>query len=256
MRFRFVGPFREGLRPGDVYTLNGQSFLHTHTGARSITIPPPDDSDRGPAGEQGVTGKDGIDGVVGPPGEPGIVWRGAWRKETSYVVNNVVTHDHAAWICVAPDGSMRPGVTAKSWKLFVKAERGERGEKGGSSQGRRGPAGADAATVEAGFAESMARGDVVCIAGDNIVSRAIANTEATATAVGLVSGPNRYQTHGPLTCETWTLTPGTVYYLDPSTPGAMTTTYPTGSGQYVVILGAAATPTQLNINIHWLLVQP
>ncbi|KKL61595.1 hypothetical protein LCGC14_2193730 [marine sediment metagenome] len=45
------------------------------------------------------------------------------------------------------------------------------------------------------------------------------------------------------------LTPGTVYYLDPTTPGNITETAPTSGGQYVIRVGKAIRTTELEISI-------
>jgi hypothetical protein len=78
----------------------------------------------------------------------------------------------------------------------------------------------------------------------------IATQDVAAGQVG------EYVSVGPVSCASWSLTPGSVYYLSPSVAGSLTTVYPDNSGEFVVILGAATTPTQLNLQIHWMLEQP
>jgi hypothetical protein len=46
------------------------------------------------------------------------------------------------------------------------------------------------------------------------------------------------------------LTVGSVFYLDPTTPGNITSTVPSTSGQYVVTIGTALSTTQLDIQIQ------
>ena len=46
------------------------------------------------------------------------------------------------------------------------------------------------------------------------------------------------------------LDPGDLYYLSPSTAGAITTTAPTGSGQAVTRLGEAATATDFSVQVE------
>jgi len=107
------------------------------------------------------------------------------------------------------------------------------------------------------FDTTTAAGEVVFVSDDGHVDLAQANGEPQTLAVGIAiqdvfgGATGEYITSGPVECETWNLTPGVVYYLDPDVPGGITSTYPTTVGDYVVILGAAATPTQLNLEIHW-----
>lgn len=116
-------------------------------------------------------------------------------------------------------------------------------------------------TMEAIFDSNTAAGEVVYISGDGHVDLAQANSGLTTTAVGIATqdvsagGTGEYIPVGPVSCDTWTLAPGTVYYLDPNVPGGMTATYPDNFGEFVIILGAAATSKQLNLEIHWMLEQ-
>lgn len=50
------------------------------------------------------------------------------------------------------------------------------------------------------------------------------------------------------------LTEGSIYYLDPVNPGKLTTTAPTITGQYLIIVGYAVSLTQLSINIQRMLL--
>lgn len=129
------------------------------------------------------------------------------------------------------------------------------------SGGRVDGGGGGSVTMEAIFDSNTLMGDVVYISGDGHVDLAQADNGVTATAVGvaiqdvMAGGTGEYIPVGPVTCATWSLSAGTVYFLDPSTPGGMTATYPTTPGHFVVILGAAASSTQLNLEIHWMLEQ-
>lgn len=130
------------------------------------------------------------------------------------------------------------------------------------SGGRTDGGGGGSVTMEAIFDSDTAAGQVIYISGDGHVDLAQANAGSTTTASGIAiqdvaSGQTgEYIPVGPVTCETWSLSPGSVYYLSPSVAGGMTTTYPDSSGQFVIILGAAATTTQLNLEIHWMMEQP
>ena len=74
------------------------------------------------------------------------------------------------------------------------------------------------------------------------------------TAADTVAGPGEVITSGPFTNEAWSLTPGIVYYLSPSSPGGISATFPSTIGDHVIILGAATTPTSINLEIHWALI--
>lgn len=114
-------------------------------------------------------------------------------------------------------------------------------------------------SVTAIFDSDTSKGSVIYISGDGHVDLAQADDGVTATAAGIASQDvlagqsGEYIPVGPVTCETWSLSPGSVYYLSPSLAGGMSTTYPTAG--FVVILGEATTPTQLNLGIHWMLEQ-
>lgn len=114
-------------------------------------------------------------------------------------------------------------------------------------------------SVAAIFDSDTLAGQVIFISGDGHVDLAQADNGGRTTAVGiatqdvLAGQPGEYIPVGPVSCETWNLTPGIVYYLDPSVAGGLTHVYPTSPGQFVIILGAATTPTQLNLQIHWML---
>jgi len=67
----------------------------------------------------------------------------------------------------------------------------------------------------------------------------------------------QYITEGKITREDWTeiagtatLAPGATYFLDPSSPGRITETAPTNSGQYVVRIGRATSTLVLDVEIE------
>ena len=110
---------------------------------------------------------------------------------------------------------------------------------------------------QAVFDSNADKGAVVYISSSGHVDLAQANGEPQALAIGLAAADvadgatGRYVTSGPFTNEAWNLTPGAVYYLDPSTPGVLTSTFPDAMGNRVCIVGAAITSIQINIDIHW-----
>ena len=89
-----------------------------------------------------------------------------------------------------------------------------------------------------------------------------ANAQATTGAVGVsisdaaAAATCKYLTEGKVTRSDWTevagvtsLTPGVLYYLSPTTAGRITSTAPTTTGQFVVVIGRATSATELDIEI-------
>lgn len=117
-----------------------------------------------------------------------------------------------------------------------------------------------ATTTPATFDSDALKGNVVYVSGDGHVDLALGTGYPQSLAIGLATADTlagndgEVITSGPFNNEAWSLTPGTVYYLSPSSPGGMTDTFPSTVGDHVIILGAALTPTQLKIDIHWALI--
>jgi hypothetical protein len=99
------------------------------------------------------------------------------------------------------------------------------------------------------------------------VDKAKADASGTVQVMGLVAStsiaagsPGTVQCDAALsaittqwdavTGQTGGLTAGSVYYLDPATPGKLTVTAPTTAGQYVVRVGLALSTTELDIGIN------
>ena len=79
-----------------------------------------------------------------------------------------------------------------------------------------------------------------------------------ATADALATETATYTSDGQVTRSDWTaiagtasLTPGVIYFLDPTTAGKITATAPTTIGDFVVRLGRALTTTTLDVEIGW-----
>jgi len=186
---------------------------------------PADPSCQGSPGRDGRDGRHGIDGKNGRDGE-----RGAKGE---------------------------PGEAGKRGK---RGEAGERGRDGNSYSHTRvihqnDPTGVP---VPAIFDSLMFRGQVVYISGDGHVDLALAQGSAnapSAMAVGFAldttnaGQAGNYITNGVIENESWNLTPGIPYYLSPTVPGGITPDYPTTFGDYVIIVGFAATEKSLVINI-------
>ncbi len=210
-----------------------------------------------------------------------LLYKGDYVKGEHYPPGSIVKRDgryvvysHNGWqdvaappdaSCIGPPG--RDGVDGRDSTVP-----GPRGNDGADStvpgprgpRGKRGPKAepgatyysvrrtTQGATVTTGWSESVAFGDVVRVAGDGVAAKALAHgSDAAALAVGVCNGSTSYQTSGVLENPAWNLTPGTVYYLSPTTPGAITSVFPDAPGNRVVIVGSALTPTKLNIAIHW-----
>lgn len=111
---------------------------------------------------------------------------------------------------------------------------------------------------------AAAIGRAVYVSGSSTFGLASANATATKGVVGLVrdtsiaaGASGNIQTDGVLsaTAAQWSavtseqngLTPGATYYLSATTPGAITSTPPSTTGQYVVTVGIALSSTVLDI---------
>lgn len=98
-------------------------------------------------------------------------------------------------------------------------------------------------------------GDAVYVSSSNTASQAQADNSNTAYAIGVVTAKS-----APTVCEVtlagraeaaaYVLTPGTRYYLSESTPGALTSTIPTGSGEYIALVGTAITANALVLQVE------
>lgn len=120
--------------------------------------------------------------------------------------------------------------------------------------------GGGAEPVHAIFDSDAQKGDLVYVSGNGHVDLAVGTGFPQSHAIGVAAQDvtagqsGDVITGGPFTSENWSLTPGTVYFLSATTPGALTATAPNSIGNHVIILGAATTDAQLNLEIHWALV--
>jgi type VI secretion system Hcp family effector len=93
----------------------------------------------GPQGMAGPTGPIGPSGPTGPQGAfgpKGLQWRGPWDAAASYLADDSVHHEGAAWVALRASTGVPP-VSGGDWGLL--AARGEQGAKG--EQGPQGEAG-------------------------------------------------------------------------------------------------------------------
>ncbi len=124
----------------------------------------------------------------------------------------------------------------------------------------------DLIEMDNGNAGTITICQAVYVDGVDSVDEAKADAAATMDVVGLVkdvtiaaAANGMIQTDGILvattgqwdavTGDTGGLTAGTVYYLDASTAGSITSTAPTTVSQYVVQLGRAISTTDMEISI-------
>lgn len=124
----------------------------------------------------------------------------------------------------------------------------------------------DVQSMTNGNGGAITIGQPVYVDSANSVDLAQADAAGTIEVLGLVyptsiasAATGWIQTDGILSATTgqWDtvtggaggLTVGSVYYLDPSTAGMLTTTAPTTAGQYVVRVGKAISTTELEISI-------
>tara|TARA_Y100001970_G_scaffold294305_1_gene450187 strand:- start:8408 stop:8938 length:531 start_codon:yes stop_codon:yes gene_type:complete len=120
-----------------------------------------------------------------------------------------------------------------------------------------GMGGGSALEIELTAAENLAKGDAVYIDSNGKVAKAIHNTSRdTATVAGLVNdtvsanGTATLSFAGKIDLTGWSggnLTVGSRYFLNGS--GAISTTPPSSSGQYVVFIGEALNSNTLALNI-------
>jgi hypothetical protein len=106
---------------------------------------------------------------------------------------------------------------------------------------------------------SVAVGDWVRMSGSTVV-QAQADSATNANVIGLViakSGATTadVQTVGVTTSIFVGLTVNVNYFLSPITPGAMTTTEPSGAGEVYYILGRSLNGTQFNISLSTAIVR-
>lgn len=114
--------------------------------------------------------------------------------------------------------------------------------------------GPDTATIAA--SENLASGDFVNLWNSTGIKVRKADTSTSGKeADGFVlsavtSGNNALVYFSGLNTSVTGLTVGSVYYIDPAVPGAVTTTAPTGTGQVVQRVGKAVSATELEVTIE------
>lgn len=104
-------------------------------------------------------------------------------------------------------------------------------------------------------ADDLVAGEVVYISAANTVDKAdVSGAGAASRVVGMVVGaaldttPVSIASDGVVKTLSG-LTAGSRYYADPATPGAITTTTPSGAGNTIVQIGYAKSATQMHLQI-------
>jgi hypothetical protein len=102
---------------------------------------------------------------------------------------------------------------------------------------------------------SIADRDALYISSANKVSPAQGNATPNAYLIGFARGAAPANSSVEVVSEGLLdgfsgLTPGARYYLSPTTPGAITSTLPTGTGNIIVKVGFAKSATELQIKIE------
>lgn len=113
--------------------------------------------------------------------------------------------------------------------------------------------GADYATLlGVGDSLGMSVGDVVYVSGSNAVAPADASSDSTMPCRGMVVGTGAgtvdVRTHGYVTGLAG-LTPGADYYVSASAPGAITSTAPSNTGEWVQKVGWALTSSVFVVEV-------
>ena len=147
--------------------------------------------------------------------------------------------------------------TATSAIVFVS----DANVSGGRFPSTGGGAGGDE-PIEATFTSTAVEGMVLYVPSNATVDLAQADSASTWGAIGIAhenvsaAALGDYVTEGQITKTDWTtvtgsvsLTPGATYYLSAATPGFMTSTPPSTTGQSVVVVGHALTTQIFDIEI-------
>lgn len=105
--------------------------------------------------------------------------------------------------------------------------------------------------------EAIAAGDAVYISAANTVSLADTSVEATSRIIGVAGAAIANGATGSICSDGVVagyagLTAGSRYFQDPATPGGLTVTPPTGSGESIVQVGYAKSATELQLQIDFL----
>lgn len=271
MKFRFHNvPRHGGSKPGDVVgawtcvrATNDQPSESSPDWRPSVVRDSAWD-EPGPPGPPGTDGTNGANGQDGRAGDDGRGWTytGEWSSSRQYNEGDVATADGSSFVCLK-DHKDREPPNRRFWGVVATAGRDGVDGRDGFGKGVKGDRG-DTVDTSATADSQMTIGDVIYASGNGhvdlaVASPAVGDERAKAFAFGIVTSVKgstvKYRTTGVVENPNWSLTPQEVYYLSPTVPGGMTSTYPSESGQFVVILGVATSPTQLALNIHWMLEQ-
>jgi hypothetical protein len=238
----------------------------------------------GPPGRDGNDGRDGV-GKDGKDGRDGVDAEslnpvGEWRATKQYEPLDICTHENNSWLCTNPNKNREPGDGSRYWQAVAKSIRGPRGLEGGA--GQRGRSSIPLQNeilqrleeIEAGgsggsellpliFDSNAVKGLALYASSDGHCNLARANSESTSGVIGLCNSDSvnagaagNINADGILESSDWSavledgsplLSTGVVYYLSPNVAGKLTATGPATPGEFVVVIGRAASGTQFVI---------
>lgn len=151
---------------------------------------------KGDKGDQGLQGEEGPPGPIGPAG---LVWKGQWEAETSYVTDDAVGYEGASYFCIAENQGDLPTNSPNSWALLasqgaqgqrgIQGLKGDKGDKGDTGdrglQGAQGPKGDKGEKGETGAIGPQGP------AGQNNTNNPVYTTQlAVSTSYSAIAIPN------------------------------------------------------------------
>lgn len=93
------------------------------TGATGAQGPKGDTGATGPQGPQGIQGQTGATGAQGATGPKGAQWRGTYSAGVTYSVDDIVSYDGSAWICISGTTGNAPPtlptISNTKWELLA-----------------------------------------------------------------------------------------------------------------------------------------
>jgi hypothetical protein len=206
-------------------------------GATGATGPPGLDGSQGPTGATGVAGSEGATGATGTAGTQGAT--------------GATGIAGAAGATGATGTAGATGATGANGAQGATGATGAQGNTGVGATGATGPAGSGGtSTIDVNqTGHGLDVGDVIRNDGDDTYALAQADNEANAEVIGMVTAvadvDNFTYTPSGLVAGLTGLTSETVYYLSPTTAGAITATEPTTLGHVSKPIGVAVDTDEL-----------
>jgi hypothetical protein len=225
----------------------------------------------GAKGESGQSIKgDKGDSIKGDRGEPGLRWTGPYSARQTYQPGDVASYDGSSFVALREMKGRSPSDDGRYWQLL--ASKGEQGRnettviRHGSPRIVEAVARMDELEASIGQGGSgaipatadvpLSLGAVVYASGPDRIDAAKADAVETSVPIGVTIADiaadevGHYVHDGIVTNESWSLTPNAIYYLSADVAGGITDTAPDTSGQFVIVIGTAVSPTRLLVEIH------